>query len=45
MLVPRHEDIASVAYAKYLQRQQRPFADAMRDWLEAEAELRQNTAV
>jgi hypothetical protein len=44
MWVPRHEEIAAVAYAKYLQRQQRPSADATRDWLEAEADLRQTTA-
>jgi hypothetical protein len=37
----RPEDIAALAYAKYLQRCQAGVHDPERDWLEAEAELLQ----
>jgi hypothetical protein len=36
----RAEDIAALAYAKFLQRQFGAPRDPMHDWLEAEAELR-----
>ena len=38
--VPHQDDIAALAYAKYLERGQGPCADPTGDWLEAEAELR-----